>query len=174
MPFVSKTMRIYLDYNSTTPCAAEVIASMLPYFDKEYGNPSSTHSAGRVASIAISEAREKLAQTVGVSSDCVIFTSGATESNNLALLGIAKTPNRRNKIIVSTIEHKSVLEPALQLVKQGYTLETIPIDSNGVIDVDRAKDLMDDNTLIVSVEGANNEKGVLQPVREIADRKSVV
>jgi cysteine desulfurase len=168
MPLVNDTRRVYLDYNSTTPCASEVIAEMLPYFTQEYGNAASPHVAGRVASAAVAQAREEVARAVGTNSRCVLFTSGATESNNLALFGVVKSGSRRRKIVVSVIEHKSVLEPCLRLLDEGYILERIPVDRFGVVDLESAANLIDDRTLIVSVQGANNETGVLQPVREIA------
>jgi cysteine desulfurase len=167
MPLMNNITRAYLDYNSTTPCAAEVIAEMLPYFDKEYGNAASPHGAGRVASAAVAQAREEVACAIGTNSRCVFFTSGATESNNLALLGVAKSDSHRRKIVVSAIEHKSVLEPCLRLFNEGYTIERMPVDRNGVVDLEVAASLIDDRTLIVSVQGANNETGVLQPIREI-------
>lgn len=169
MPLVTNTMRIYWDYNSTTPCAAEVVADMLPYFSDAYGNPSSPHGAGRLASLAVAEAREEIATAIGAQSDNVIFTSCATESNNLVLLGVSRNSNGRRKIVASAIEHKSVLGPAQQLANEGYILETIPVDHNGTIDLQAAARVIDEHTLLVSVQGANNETGVIQPIREIAN-----
>ncbi len=168
MSSVGSRMGVYLDYNSTTPCAPEVIAEMLPYFTEKYGNAASPHAAGHVASKAVAEAREHIARAIGTQSDCVIFTSGATESNNLALLGLAAGDDKRRKIVVSAVEHKSVLEPAARLSEIGYTVGVLPVDRNGVVDLVTARDLIDDDTLVVSLQGANNETGVLQPVRQIA------
>ena len=169
MPLVKDVRRLYLDYNSTTPCDAEVVAEMLPYFTHEYGNAASPHDAGRVASAAVSQAREEVALAIGSNSQFVFFTSGATESNNLALFGVSRSASHRRKIVVSAIEHKSVLEPCLQLLDEGYTIEEMPVNRSGVVDLEVAASLIDDQTLIVSMQGANNETGVVQPVREIAE-----
>lgn len=162
-----ETARIYLDYNSTTPCDKAVIEEMLPFFAHEYANPGSPHAAGRIALAAVERAREQVAYAIGTNSRCLFFTGGATESNNFSLLGITKNETARRKIVVSAIEHKSVLEPCFQLLRRGYTIETIPVDKLGVVDIERAKEMIDDHTLIVSVQAANNETGVLQPIRDI-------
>lgn len=141
---------------------------MLPYFTKDYGNAASTHPAGRVATTAIAGAREHVARAIGASAESIIFTSGATEANNLALLGLARGNHRRRKIVVGVVEHKSVLAPALHLADHAYTVDTLPVDRNGVVDLNAARQLIDENTLVVSVQGANNETGTIQPIREIA------
>jgi cysteine desulfurase len=161
-------MQVYLDNNSTTACASEVVAEMLPYFTKDYGNAASTHPAGRVATTAIARAREHVARAIGASAESIIFTSGATEANNLALLGLARGNHCRRKIVVSAVEHKSVLAPALHLADHAYTVDTLPVDRNGVVDLNAARRLIDETTLVVSVQGANNETGTIQPIREIA------
>ena len=158
---------IYLDNNSTTRCAPEVLAKMLPYYSEEYGNPSSPHEAGRLASSAIATARHQVANAVGTKAEYVIFTSGATESNNVAILGLVNRCHSRRKIVVSAVEHKSVLELASHLSQHGYTIEILPVNSNGVVDLHEAGKRIDDHTLVVSVQGANNETGVIQPIREI-------
>jgi cysteine desulfurase len=140
---------------------------MLPYFAEEYGNAASPHEAGRTASIAIAEARQQVADAMGTKPECVVFTASATESNNVAILGVANERHRRQKIVVSAVEHKSVLEPAFHLCQYGYAVEMIPVDGNGVVDLDEARKIIDDQTLIVSVQGANNETGVIQPIRQI-------
>ena len=161
-------MFIYLDNNATTPCAPEVLAKMLPYFAEEYANAASPHEAGRTASSATTAARQQVANAMGTQLECVIFTGSATESNNLAILGVANERHSRRKLVVSAVEHKSVLEPAFHLRQHGYALEIIPVDRNGVVDLCEAGKLIDDQTLIVSVQGANNETGVIQPIRQIA------
>jgi cysteine desulfurase len=161
-------MSIYLDYNATTPCDPEVVAAMLPYFTERYGNPASPHEAGHIASKALTEARELVAQAIGSRPEHIVFTGSATEANNIALLGVARVIRKRRKIAVSAVEHKSVLEPARYLGQHGYTMATIPVDRNGVIDLEAADAIIDAETLLVSVQGANNETGVVQPVHEIA------
>lgn len=140
---------------------------MLPYFAEEYGNSTSPHEAGRAASNAIATARQQVADAAGAKHECIIFTGSATESNNIAILGVANARHHRLKIVVSAVEHKSVLEPAFHLRQHGYAVETISVDSNGVVDLHEAGKLIDDQTLIVSVQGANNETGVIQPIRQI-------
>ncbi len=165
---MNKSKYIYWDYNSTTPCAPEVVAEMLPTFANYFGNASSTHPIGRIASSYVEKAREDVAKAMGTYSANIIFTSGATESNNLILLGMARNRKDRRKIIISAVEHKSILEPAKKLSEEGCELIVLPVDRNGVVKLEAADEVIDQNTLIVSVQGANNETGVLQPVREIA------
>jgi len=160
-------MRIYLDYNSTTPCAPEVVNKMLPFFSNEFGNAASLHEAGREALTAIDDARDQIARALSTSPEKVYFTGSATESNNISLLGLINSNKQRRKIAVSSIEHKSILEPAKQLENNGYTIVFLPVDRNGMINLNAAKELIDEQTLLVSVQGANNETGVIQPIREI-------
>lgn len=165
---MNKKKQIYLDYNSTTPCAPEVVRGMLPYFTKAFGNPSSSHKEGKLASLGVLRARELIANAIGASSRSLVFTSGATESNNIALLGVPRGDTSRKKILVSAIEHKSVLEASRSLTGAGYSVEFIPVSNNGVINLDAASRLIDKSTLIVSVQAANNETGAIQPIKEIA------
>ncbi|MDO8803985.1 MAG: cysteine desulfurase family protein [Elusimicrobiota bacterium] len=165
---MNKKKQIYLDYNSTTPCAPEVVRGMLPYFTKEFGNPSSSHKEGKLASLGVLRARELIANAIGANSRSLVFTSGATESNNLALLGVPRRDTSRKKILVSAIEHKSVLAASRSLIGAGYSVEFIPVSNNGVINLDAASRLIDKSTLIVSVQAANNETGAIQPIKEIA------
>ena len=169
MPFVVDHARIYLDYNSTTPCSDEVVSAMLPYFSDEFGNASSPHEAGRGASKAVDRARDEVSGVMGTPPESIVFTSGATEANNLAILGTAKGPNDRRKIIVGATEHKSVLEPCHSLRGMGFEVQIAPVHSDGVIDIHSLERLVDDQVRLVSIQGANNESGVLQPVRAIAD-----
>jgi len=160
---------IYLDNNSTTPCAPEVMAEMSPFFDKKFGNASSLHSHGYIASSAVARAREEIASAVGVDAVDIIFTSGATEANNLALFGLAQGTAKRRKIVVSAVEHKSVLSPAKTLADLGFQVECLPVDNDGVLLIEAAKKIIDDETLLVSAQMANNETGVIQPIKEIVD-----
>jgi len=162
-------MYIYLDNNSTTPCAPEVLAAMLPFFTEEYGNSASSHAMGRVAACAIAVARAQVADAIGARPESIIFTSGATESNNFALLGVANLQHTRRRVLVSAVEHKSVLGPAHHLRQFGFTVETLPVDEQGILDLNEARTLIDDKTLLVSVQAANNETGVIHPVREVVE-----
>ena len=141
---------------------------MLPFFADDYGNPATHHPAGRSASKAITTARKHIASAVGTNPDSIFFTSGATESNNLAVLGLACGSRQNAKIVVSNVEHKSVLEPAEHLRKHGFTVELLPVDQNGRVILSRARSIINSSTLVVSIQAANNETGVLQPVRELA------
>lgn len=161
--------RIYLDYHASTPVDPRVVEAMLPYFLECYANPSSAiHEPGREAAEAVERAREQVAAAIGALAGEIVFTSGATESNNLAILGVARAaPPDRRKILVSAIEHKSVLEPAKYLRKEGFEVHLIPVDRDGLLDLGALADLVDESTLLVSVQAANNEIGTIQPVLEV-------
>ncbi len=162
---------IYLDYNATTPCDMRVVEKMLPYFGEWYGNPANgLHAQGRKAARAMSDAREQVAALIGAYSDEIFFTSGATESNNLAIFGIsgARAKQSLNRIVTTEIEHKAVLLPFKKLQEAGFELCLIPVDRNGRIIVDAAEELINTNTLLVSAQIANNEVGTIQPVAELA------
>jgi len=161
---------IYWDHNSTTPCAPEVVEAMQCYWNEEYGNPSSSHIMGRRAAVAVKKAREQVAGLANALSSEIVFTSGATESNNLLFLGILLSPRtERNRIVISAIEHKSVLEPARLLEEHGFEVVKLPVSPTGVTDFEAAKDWVTNKTLLVSVQAANNELGTLQPVAELAE-----
>ena len=161
---------IYWDHNSTTPCAPEVVEAMHPFWNVEFGNPSSGHLMGRRAAAAVRAAREQVAALANALPAEMVFTSGATESNNLLFLGVLLTPRTdRNRIVVSAIEHKSVLEPARLLEKHGFELVILPVTGDGVTDIESARRLINKETLLVSVQAANNELGTLQPVTELAE-----
>ena len=161
---------IFWDHNSTTPCAPEVVEAMQRYWNEEYGNPSSSHIMGRRADLAVKKAREQVADLANALPPEIVFTSGATESNNLLFLGILLShPAGRNRIVVSSIEHKSVLEPAHLLEEHGFEDVELPVDQTGVTSVDAARRLITPETLLVSVQAANNELGTLQPVGELAE-----
>lgn len=161
---------IYLDYHSTTPCDPRVVEAMLPFFTDNCGNPSNTlHSLGRRAADAVERARAQLAGLIGATSEEVVFTAGATESNNLAILGLAsRAPHNRTRLLTTPIEHKSVLEAYRHLSTVGFEVSYLPVDSTGTVDLVAAADLIDDLTLLVSVHAANNEIGTLQPIRSLA------
>jgi len=163
---------IYLDYNATTPCDQRVVEKMLPYFTQVYGNPANgLHIQGRMASDAVDEARHQVAGCIGAYPGEIYFTSGATESNNLAIRGLAwqKKQNNRYRIITSVIEHKAVLQPCKKMEEDGLEIILIPVNPNGLVRVEDIKPVMDDRTLLVSVQTANNEIGTLQPIAEIAE-----
>jgi cysteine desulfurase len=166
---MTKKQIVYLDYNATTPCAPEVVEAMLPFFDRQFANASSAHSMGRKAAEAVRVARGQIARLVGCAHDDLYFTSGATESNNWVLLGLMQVRIGKRKIVVGSIEHKSVLEPCGRLSEQGFEVVQIPVMRDGVIDIRAAEELIDDETLLVSVQAANNELGTVQPIRAVAD-----
>lgn len=165
---MSSRKPIYLDYNATTPCAPEVVQAMLPFFSEDCANPASPHIMGREAASAVEIARGRIAHLIDCDPDEVVFSSGATESNNIVLLGVAYRHPARMKIVISAIEHKSVLEPGSWLAERGFTVVTLPVNGRGIVDLDAALSVIDDGTLLVSVQGANNETGSIQPLAEIA------
>lgn len=174
---------IYLDHNSTAPMLPEVANKMTECFAAGFVNPASQHRPGQLARKHLEDARRKIAnylgaKTSGMDTDQLIFTSGGTESNNLAILGLVNTPDSDpgNKpslftpqhILISSIEHPSVIGAAEQLVRLGHSVDKIPVDSNGVCRVDRLDSMINDNTKLISLMLANNETGVVQPVNEVA------
>lgn len=162
---------IYLDYHATTPVDRRVLDVMLPYFLDCFGNPaSSTHEWGWKAQEAVEEARRKIAALIGATAREVIFTSGATESNNLAIRGCADIKDAgRDEIVTSAIEHKSVLESCKRLEHAGWRVTYLPVGKDGVVDLDAARAAINERTLLVSVMMANNEIGTLQPVKALAE-----
>ena len=161
---------IYLDHHATTPIDPRVLAEMMPFFKEEFGNPASrNHVFGRRASEAVETARRGIAKAVHALDEAeIIFTSGATESNNLAIKGAAAVYKERgNHIITSVIEHKSVLESCEQLGKEGFRVTVLPVDRNGFIRLDELKAAITDQTILISIMHANNEIGTLQPIEAI-------
>jgi cysteine desulfurase len=160
---------VYLDYNSTTPCDARVVEVMLPYFNQFFGNAASkTHSFGWQAEEAVKYAREQLATIVNAEPGEIVFTSGATESINLALKGIAEAyASKGNHIISSYIEHKAVLDTCRHLEKQGVQVTYLSVDSEGLINPQQVEEAIRPDTILVSIMYANNELGTIQPIREI-------
>jgi len=161
---------IYLDYNATTPCDPRVLQAMLPYFSELYGNPANgLHVLGRKAARAVETAREQAAALLGAHSSEIFFTSGATESNHLALLGAAEyAPANRRKIITCAIEHKAVLAPCKRLAERGFEVVILPVDENGLVRLADLENALGEDTFLVSIQAANNEIGALQPIAEIA------
>lgn len=161
---------IYLDYQATTPVDPLVFEAMMPHFITQFGNPhSSEHIMGWRADESVQAAKAKISGLIAADSDEIIFTSGATESNNLALFGLAgRCSSKRNKVMLSSIEHKSVLAVATQLHKK-FDIEclTIPVNRDGVVDTDFIADNLDDSVMVISIIGVNNEIGTIQPLAEI-------
>jgi len=162
--------RVYLDYHASTPCDPLVVEAMLPYFVEHYANPSSSqHRHGRDAAAAVAIGREKLGVAIGAASQEIVFTSGATESNNLAVLGFARAnASERREIVVSAIEHKCVLAAAESLRTAGFEVLVAPVDARGVVDLGWLIDHIGDSTALVSIQAANNDIGTIQAVAEIA------
>lgn len=168
---VSMAEPVYLDGFSTTPLAPEARAAMLEAFEAT-GNPSSQHGAGQRAARVIEDARSDLAGLIGASPSEILFTSGATEADNLAILGVVRAAmaagSPRRTLVVSAIEHKAVLEPAAALAAEGIRLVIAPVDRFGRLDLDDLRRLMSEDVILVSVMAANNETGVVQPIEEAA------
>lgn len=160
-------MPVYLDNNATTPLDPRVLDAMLPYLQGIYGNPSSVHRYGRLTSGAVERAREQVAALAGAHASQVIFTSGGTEANNLAVIGIAGH-RAGGHIAISAIEHPSMLEPALALRDRGWKVDEIPVNAHGVIDCAALAGILQQDTVLVAVMLANNETGAVQPVAEVA------
>ena len=159
----------YLDYNSTTPVDSRIVEIMIPIFNERFGNPSSVgHVTGRTAGGLVEDARRLVGQAVGMRAPDVIFTSGATEANNLAFMGLRRGLSRPIRMLVGATEHKSVLQTCRTLEEDGSTLNIIPVRSDGPIDLDALGDALTDDTDVISVMAANSETGVINPVREAA------
>lgn len=160
---------VYLDYQSTTPMDERVFDAMKPYFMERFGNPHSrSHSYGWEAEEATEVAREQVAELIGATSKEIIFTSGATESNNLALKGIMNFYGEKKKHIVTIVtEHKCVLDSCRHLEQEGFDVTYLGVKQNGLVDLERLREAITDNTAIVSVMAVNNEIGVIQPIKEI-------
>jgi len=161
---------IYLDYNATTPLCDPARAAMLPYLERYFGNPSSVHAAGREARAAIDNARDKLATLLGVKSSQLIFTSGGTEACNLAVLGLARGhTSRRAHVVSNKAEHHAVLNTIEDLEKrEGLEVTWLNVSRDGIVDLDQLADSIRPETCLVSIMTANNETGVIQPLREIS------
>ena len=160
--------RIYLDYNASTPIAAEVAAAMRPFLDDAYGNPSSGHWAGKPAREAVETARSQVANLLGCANDEVVFTSGGSEANNHALKGVAfALRDKGDHIVTSAVEHPAVLTPCALLEKLGFRVSLVPVDRFGRVDTDDVRRAITPRTILVSIMHANNEVGTIQPIEEI-------
>ncbi|MEM5834673.1 MAG: cysteine desulfurase NifS [Candidatus Aenigmatarchaeota archaeon] len=161
-------MRVYLDYAATTPLDPRVLEAMKPYFTKKFGNTMSLHSFGREAKNASEEAREKVATLMNAEASEIIFTGSATESDNLALKGVAWANKEKGKhIIVSSIEHHAVLDTAKWLEKQGFEVTYLPVDKYGLVNPSDVEKAIRKDTILVSIMHANNEIGTIEPIEEI-------
>lgn len=160
---------VYLDHAASSPLLPEVREVMFPYLDGKMGNPSSLHRLGRMNAQAIEEAREKVASLIGAKKEEIIFTSCGTEANNFAIKGLAAANEKKGKhLIVSSIEHFSVLYAVRRLERQGYRVTRIPVDRTGTVELGKIREAIAPDTVLISVMHANGEIGTLQPIREIA------
>ena len=163
--------RIYLDHAATTPVHPQVLEAMLPYFSETFGNPSSLYRRGREALLAVERAREAIAQIIGAEPSEIVFTSGGSESDNLAIRGCAFAGRRdgaRGHLVTSAVEHHAVLHTCRQLADQfGFDLTLVPVDSRGVVDPADVERVLREDTLLISVMLANNEVGTVQPIAKI-------
>src|SRR4249920_1779211 len=166
---MSIKLPIYMDYHATTPVDPRVVEAMLPYFTTDFGNAASrNHPFGWEAEEAVEKARKQIADLIGANSKEIVFTSGATESNNLAIKGVAEMyAEKGNHIITPATEHKAVLDTCKKLEKLGCRVTYLPLRQDGLVDLDQLRDAITDKTILVSIMYANNEIGVLQPVAEI-------
>ncbi len=160
---------IYMDYHATTPVDPRVVEAMVPFFTQHFGNPASrNHAFGWEAEEAVDEARKNVADLIGASAKEVIFTSGATEANNLAIKGVAEMYREKgNHVITCVTEHKAVIDTCKKLEKQGGRVTYLPVQKDGRIDLDQLRDAITDKTILITIMAANNEIGVLQPIAEI-------
>ncbi|MHB1294637.1 MAG: cysteine desulfurase family protein [Anaerolineae bacterium] len=158
---------VYLDHSATTPTRPEVVQAMAPYWGERAGNPSSLHYAGQLAKRALDESRERAAAALGARPEEIYFTSGGTESDNLAVLGSVYAHQRTSHVITSTIEHHAVLNACHWLETQGQAVTYLPVDRHGLVDPEALRDHLREDTLLVSIMLANNEVGAIQPVGEI-------
>lgn len=160
--------QIYLDHNATTPIDPEVVAAMEPHLRELYGNPSSVeHEHGHAAALAIDRARQQVADAIGARPNEIVFTGSCTESDNLAILGVARATAEKSHLITTVIEHPAVLEPARALEREGWRVTYVPVNEDGRVSPDDIAAAFSDDTALVSVMAANNEVGTLQPIREI-------
>jgi cysteine desulfurase len=159
---------IYLDHNATTPLLSEVIDAMLPFLTTEFGNPSSSHPSGKRARDAVEAARAHVARLLGCAADEILFTSGGTEANNLAIRGVAEASTSRRQCVTSMIEHPATTNPCRYLERHGWTVDWLPVDPGGRARLDVAEERVSEATALVTVMHANNETGIIQPLRELA------
>jgi cysteine desulfurase len=162
------SLPIYLDHHATTPLDSRVLDAMLPYLREDFGNPASTsHAYGWRAAGAVADAQERIAHALGAPSDSIVFTSGATEANNLAIQGVMRARRDRGHVVTVATEHPAVLDVCRALAAEGAGLTVVPVGRDGLIDVSEFESALRDETIVASVMSANNEIGVLQPIEEI-------
>jgi cysteine desulfurase len=165
-----KTRRICMDYSAGKPVDPRIVDEMLTYMKSSFGNPSSLHTLGQEAKKALENSREHVAKLVNAEEpETIIFTSGATESNNLAIKGVAnRNKNQGTKILTSTVEHMSVVNPCKLMTRKGFQVVFLPVDNFGILDLEKLETELDDNTTLVSIVYANGEIGTIQPIKEIS------
>jgi len=166
--------KVYMDYGASTPVDKKVLDEMMPFFDKVYGNPSSIHKFGRDAFAAVERSREQVANLLNGNPDEIVFTSGGTESDNLAIKGVAfrnkgKRGNKGYHIITSAIEHPAVLETCKYMEKIGFNVKFLPVDKHGLIDLNELEDAISKDTFLITIMFANHEIGTIEPVGEIGE-----
>ncbi len=161
---------VYLDHNATTPLAPEVLACMMPILKENFGNPSSVHSRGRAARVQLDTAREQTAQLINGHPSEIVFTSGGTESDNLAVFGVAHALKDQGRhIITSAIEHPAVLNPCRQLEAEGFAVDYLPVDATGYLNPEAVREAMRSDTILISIQHSNSEMGRVQDIRQIAE-----
>ena len=165
-----ETRHVYMDYSAGKPVASRVLKEMLPYMETSYGNPSSLYKFGQEAKRALEESRTKVAKLINAEKpETIIFTSGATESNNLAIKGTAiRNKAQGTRIITSSIEHISIINASKSLINEGFQVVSLPVDKFGLLDLEKLEDEIDDKIVLVSIVYANSEIGTIQPIKEIS------
>ena len=162
--------KIYLDHNATTPVLQEVLDVMLPFYKDRFGNPSSVHSEGRAARVSLDESREQVAELIGARPDEIVFTSGGSESNNFAILGVAlASKSIQRHIVTCEVEHAAILNPLKQLETLGFHVDYLPVDDAGRVDPKKVGSVLTDSTTLVTIQHANSEVGTLQNINEIGN-----
>lgn len=162
--------RIYLDYNATTPVDPRVLEAIIPFMKEEFGNPSSMHSFGRRGKAALDDSREQVAELLGARPKEIVFTSGGSESNNFAIKGVALGLREKgNHLVTTQVEHSSVIETFRFLESQGFRVTYLGVDKYGLVDLKELKEAITDGTILISVMSANNETGVIMPIKEIVE-----
>jgi len=162
--------KIYLDHNATTPVLQEVLDVMLPFYKDKFGNPSSVHSEGRAARVSLDESREQVAELIGARPDEIVFTSGGSESNNFAILGVAlASSSKRRDIVTCEVEHAAILNPLKQLESLDFHVDYLPVDNAGRVDPKKVESVLTESTTLVTIQHANSEVGTLQNINEIGN-----
>ena len=162
--------KIYLDHNATTPTLPEVLDVMLPFYKDKFGNPSSVHSEGRAARVSLDESREQVAELIGARPDEIVFTSGGSESNNFAILGVAlASKSKQRHIVTCEVEHAAILNPLKQLETLDFHVDYLPVDDAGRVDPKKVESVLTESTTLVTIQHANSEVGTLQNINEIGN-----